>query len=357
MENKGLLFIPDISGFTKFVSQTEIEHSRLIIEELLEILINANQIGLEVSEIEGDAILFYKFGPRPQLEEVYQQVKNMFCSFHKGVSSYALRRYCYCKACNAATDLTLKVITHYGEFTGYNVKQFNKLIGKDIIIAHQLLKNDIDQHEYWLVTKSLLQDSPPADLANWMSWSTSVKQSEAGIIPFHYTLLSELKNEIVPDALPDPSLAKKSKMLSFSKVYETDIITLFHAAGDFNFRDRWLDGVQKVEEVGHFLPRIGMRCRSIMVGGTVITYSSSYSYSDDRIEFCENEEGSGVATYFTLEKLERMRTRLTIDYYIEKNPIKHLVFNLLRKRNIQDKYQKSLINLEPLVREIQLPVE
>ena len=58
MENKGLLFIPDISGFTRFVNETEIGHSRLIIQELLEILINANQIGLEVSEIEGDAILF-----------------------------------------------------------------------------------------------------------------------------------------------------------------------------------------------------------------------------------------------------------------------------------------------------------
>ncbi|MGI8583184.1 MAG: DUF2652 domain-containing protein, partial [Chitinophagaceae bacterium] len=75
MENKGLLFIPDISGFTKFVNETEIDHSRLIIQELLEILINANQIGLEVSEIEGDAILFYKFGESPNLEELYKQVE------------------------------------------------------------------------------------------------------------------------------------------------------------------------------------------------------------------------------------------------------------------------------------------
>ena len=58
MDNRGLLFIPDISGFTRFINQTDIEHSRLIIQELLEVLINANQIGLEVSEIEGDAILF-----------------------------------------------------------------------------------------------------------------------------------------------------------------------------------------------------------------------------------------------------------------------------------------------------------
>jgi len=356
MENMGLLFIPDISGFTRFVNQTEIEHSSLIIEELLEILINSNQIGLEVSEIEGDAILFYKFGPRPELEEVYGQVKNMFCSFHKGVASYALRRYCYCKACSSAVDLTLKVITHYGEFTGYNVKQFNKLIGKDIIIAHQLLKNDIDLHEYWLVTDNLLTNKEPQGLATWMNWNTSTKQTETGVVPFHYTLLSELKSEIAPDPIPDPALSKKTKVLSFSRVYETDIITLFHASGDFNFRAKWVDGVKRVEEVGHFLPRVGMRCRTILESGEVVTYSSNYYYSEDRIEFCENEEGSGVATYFTLEKIETMRTKLTIDYYIENNPIKQFVFNLLQKRKIQYRYTKSVINLEPLVREIQLPV-
>ena len=61
-DNKGLLFIPDISGFTRFVNGTEIEHSRMIIQELLEGLINSNLMELEISEIEGDAILFYKYG-------------------------------------------------------------------------------------------------------------------------------------------------------------------------------------------------------------------------------------------------------------------------------------------------------
>src|SRR6476661_7621354 len=115
MENKGLLFIPDISGFTRFVSETEIDHSRLIIQELLELLINANQIGLEVSEIEGDAILFYKFGESPDLKELYKQVEKMFCAFHAHLNVYDQRRFCQCKACMSAVNLTLKVITHYGE--------------------------------------------------------------------------------------------------------------------------------------------------------------------------------------------------------------------------------------------------
>src|SRR3954447_23079476 len=109
MENKGLLFIPDISGFTRFVNETEIEHSRLIIQELLEILVNANDIGLEVSEIEGDAILFYRYGDPPDLMQLYKQVEKMFCEFHQSIIAYDQRRFCQCKACGSAVGLTLKV--------------------------------------------------------------------------------------------------------------------------------------------------------------------------------------------------------------------------------------------------------
>ena len=111
MQNRGLLFIPDISGFTRFVTEMEIEHSRFIIQELLEVLIDANQLGLEVSEIEGDAILFYKFGGTPEMDKLYEQVAKMFCEFHRHLIIYEHRRLCQCKACRSAINLTLK--NHY----------------------------------------------------------------------------------------------------------------------------------------------------------------------------------------------------------------------------------------------------
>ena len=55
-----LLFMPDISGFTQFVSETEVLHSQHIVQELLEIIIDSNHLNLQVSEIEGDAIFFYR---------------------------------------------------------------------------------------------------------------------------------------------------------------------------------------------------------------------------------------------------------------------------------------------------------
>jgi hypothetical protein len=358
VENKGLLFIPDISGFTRFVTETEITHSSLIIQELLETLINANQIGLEISEIEGDAILFYKFGKYPDLRELYKQVEKMFCQFHRHLLAYENRRYCQCKACISAINLTLKIISHYGEFTGYNVKNYNKLIGKDIIVAHQLLKNDIEQHEYWLVTKDLLQDNPPDKLAQWMKWNSSIKQTENGEIPFLYTQLSQLKNEISPDPLPQPELSKKVKMISVSKEYEKGMRTLFHATGDFNYRSRWQEGVKTVEEVDHILPRVGMRCRCVLQSGQIVIYTSSYySYHPDRIEFSETDEKKKSSTYFILEKISDNKTKLTIDFYIKKNPLTQSIFKLTRKNKLENNFYKSLQNLDRLVKEIKLPTD
>jgi hypothetical protein len=357
METKGLLFIPDISGFTKFVSQTDIEHSRLIIQELLELLINANQVGLEVSEVEGDAILFYKFGEAPPIEELYKQVEKMFCEFHRHLVAYDVSKFCQCQACTSAVNLTLKVITHYGEFTGYNVKNFSKLIGRDVIVAHQLLKNDIDKHEYWLVTGSLVSDNPPADLARWIKWDRSSKQTETGEINFHYTPLTPLKDAIEPHAPPALELPNKIKVFSCSKVYETDIIRLFHASGDFRYRHRWQEGVKAVEEISHFLPRVGMRRRSIQENGNIVVYASSYSFSDDRIEFSETDEKKKQSTYFLLEKLPDSRIKLTIDYYIKKDLAGPFLFNLMHKRKMKEKFQRSLENLEGFVKEVKLPGE
>ena len=62
MENLALIFMPDISGFTKFVTKCSIDHSNRIIANLINVIVNSNVLGLKVAEIEGDAVLFYLKG-------------------------------------------------------------------------------------------------------------------------------------------------------------------------------------------------------------------------------------------------------------------------------------------------------
>jgi hypothetical protein len=352
--NRGLLFIPDISGFTKFINETEINHSRMIMQELLELLINSNQIGLEISEIEGDAILFYKFGDVPNLEELYGQVEKMFCEFTRRLLVYDQHRYCQCSACVSAVGLTLKIITHYGEFTSYKVKDFTKLIGRDVIVAHQLLKNEIEQHEYWLVTKNL-QDNPPGSLTNSMKWNLSIKKTESGEVPFHYTQLGYLKDTVTSIPFPPPDLSHKTAVFSLSGEYEAGIITLFHAVGDFHYRDRWMDGVLSVEDADHNLPRVGMKCKCITNNGAYVIYSGSYSFTDENIQFSETNEKDESTVCYLLEKISKGKTRLTITYYLKNSFVNLPLFRVIKKSSLESSYKKSMQNLTGLVKEIFIP--
>jgi hypothetical protein len=358
MDNKGLLFIPDISGFTRFVTDMEIEHSRHIIQELLEILIDSNELGLEVSEIEGDAILFYKFGQSPDLPQLYAQVEKMFCSFHRHLLAYEQRRICQCKACNNVINLSLKVITHYGEFAGYNVKTFSKLIGKDVIVAHQLLKNDIEQHEYWLVTKDLLGNQPTHQLREWMNWETRSKETESGKISFSYTQLADLRNQIQPEPPPDLGIANRLKTVSVSREFDSNIKKMFYTAVHFEFRHQWLDGVKGIDDVDHFLPCIGTRHRCILEKGSRIMYTSDFSFDPEaKIVYSETDEKKQGTCFFILEKTGEEKTRFTMEFYIRNTFMMRMIFKLFMKKKLETIFRKSLANLEQLVRRIELPVE
>jgi hypothetical protein len=356
MENRGLLFIPDISGFSRFVNDVEIEHSRFIIQQLLEVLIKANDTGLDISEIEGDAILFYKFGEPVELSTLYKQVEKMFCSFHQYLIAYDNRKICQCKACISAVDLTLKVVTHYGEFTPLSVRQFNKLIGKDVIVAHQLLKNDIPQHEYWLVTKHL--NRQPAELTQWMRWNTSAKETESGLVNFSYTHLASLKKDI-PRPSVQKELAKKIKMLSVSRDYDVDIKTLCYTVVHFEFRHLWHAGIKAIDEVEHFLPGVGSRHRHVLDNGKTETmYISSFDYDPEgKTIFSETNEKDRSAICFVAEKTGPHTSRLSLELYLHPNILKQVLFNQFEKKKKEQELKLSLERLDKVVKEMVVPLE
>jgi hypothetical protein len=357
MTTSGLLFIPDISGFTRFVTETEIDHSRRIIQELLEVVIDADGLGLQVSEVEGDAVLFFRFGECPDPGRLYAQVERTFKAFHERLAAYELRRFCQCRACVAASSLTLKIVTHYGEFASYNVRSFEKLIGRGVIVAHQLLKNDVDQREYWLVTSDLLDDPAAAGLPEWLEWRPGVKRTEDADIAFRYAALSELRGSLAPPPLEEWVLSDKVKVISVSRTYAAHIIPLFHASGDFKHRHHWQEGVRAVEEVSHHLPRVGMRCRRVMENGESTIYASSYSFRPDRIEFSETDEGDGTTLYYTLESAGPLQTRLTVACWVPKGLRQDPSLSTARAKAMKASLERSLENLEAFLPQLDVPVE
>lgn len=153
------IYIPDISGFSKFVNETEITHGQEIVAELLESIIETNTLAMDISEVEGDAIIFYHFGEPIKPMQFYNQSVEILKQFHKKIELLNNEIKCECGACKAINGLTLKFIVHSDEIRKIEVKNFKKLYGKGMIIAHLLLKNKILSNQYLLFTKHYMQDS------------------------------------------------------------------------------------------------------------------------------------------------------------------------------------------------------
>jgi len=347
MAVSGLLFIPDISGFTNFVNETEVEHSRLIIQELLETLINSNKLQLQVSEIEGDAILFYRFGQPPTMHELFTQVQTMFENFHRALKYNSARRICQCSACKKADSLTLKVISHTGEFSNYTVKEFNKLIGKDVILIHQLLKNDIPMHEYWMVTENCIANKDQEALPELLQWNKGSKTTEHGTVDFYYSMLTPLKEQISHENKEQLGIkGKRENVLSVERTFDQDIERMFAVIGDLSNRSRWLDGLKGVEGETSPINQVGTSHRCLLDKSVEVMTTSDF-YSDDYKIILEETDKKRMATFqFELSKVSDSSTHLRMNVFLKKNPVLLLVFKLFMKKKMVKSLDRSMDNLQ-----------
>lgn len=154
-----LICIPDISGFTRFMSETRFELNSKVVTSLLNQIIYSNNIGLKISEIEGDAVLFFKNGDLPDLKVLLEQCNRFYLEFYEQIEKLR-SRFSDSKGSEKIPEmLGLKIILHYGESIGEVVVGKNiKLMGEDVIVAHRLLKNNLALDEYILISEKLWKE-------------------------------------------------------------------------------------------------------------------------------------------------------------------------------------------------------
>ncbi len=250
MENFGIIFIPDISGFTEFVTQTEISHSNHIIKELLEEIIENNNLKFQISEIEGDAVLFYKLGNPPQLEKIITQAKSMFIAFHSHLNIIERDTICQCGACQTASNLSLKFVTHFGEINEVNVGNFKKLMGSDVILAHRLLKNNIDEKEYLLLTNNYLANFETDNLQSegWVEIKEYTDEFENfGKVKSKFISLKKLLFQI-PDLTKKPSSRFRESKYSYIIFINAPILTVHGVLIDNKSKYKWVPGIKDVTQ-------------------------------------------------------------------------------------------------------------
>jgi hypothetical protein len=252
----GTLLIPDISGFTQFVSEVELSHSQHIIAELLEVIIDANDLDFEVNEIEGDAVLFYRMGPPPALRELTEQAASFYLKFHQYLQQIKRDTLCKCGACQNVGALTLKIIAHFGEISLIKIKDRVKLIGKDVIIAHRLMKNHVPGSEYLLVSQALLKVSGESVPTSMPMQEYREEYGHLGELIIYAHTLSHLRSRVPPP--PEPHYCIQfPNPIGISKQIQAPLESVHALLFDFEKMPRWNSGLVKIEYDAPAPARIG----------------------------------------------------------------------------------------------------
>jgi uncharacterized protein DUF2652 len=156
---QGFLVLADISGFTAFVTATELEHGPPIIAALLEAVIQRLAPPLDVLEIEGDAV--FALGPDGAVvppSALLGVLRGALAGFRELQRQMQRDESCTCDACRNIWRLRLKMIGHHGTFLHQTVGGRAQVAGKDVILAHRLLKNRLaPRMDYALLTVPALR--------------------------------------------------------------------------------------------------------------------------------------------------------------------------------------------------------
>jgi hypothetical protein len=166
---RGHLVLADISGYTRFLTESELEHAHGIINELLDAVIGTIKAPLEVSSIEGDAVFMY--GSMPEYtsgQTVLESVELLYCAFAQALETMVLNTSCQCNACANINTLGMKIVMHCGDFVKSELAGRETLTGPDVIAAHRLLKNNVREEtgidDYMLVTQACVDDLDVASI-------------------------------------------------------------------------------------------------------------------------------------------------------------------------------------------------
>jgi len=168
MSDEGFLILADISGFTAFVTATELEHGAQVTGALLEAVMERLAPPLEIQELEGDAVFAIGADRLIDSRRVPTVLLEAFHGFRDLQHRIALDDTCSCRACRQTERLNLKLIAHHGRFVRQVVGGRLRVAGPDVILAHRLLKNPVDAAGYLLFTGPALERAGVDPIASGM---------------------------------------------------------------------------------------------------------------------------------------------------------------------------------------------
>jgi Protein of unknown function (DUF2652) len=143
---QGYFLIADITGYTAYLNESELEHAQHVLKTLLELLVAHTRPPLIIDRLAGDAVISYGLEDNFLSGQTFvEMIEDTYVAFRKAIELMVLNNTCRCSACANIANLDLKFFVHYGSFTIQELDRHNELLGPDVIVIHRLLKNHVTE--------------------------------------------------------------------------------------------------------------------------------------------------------------------------------------------------------------------
>jgi uncharacterized protein YndB with AHSA1/START domain len=153
--------IADISGYTSYLAGVELDHAQDIIADVMDTVVRCLRPRFRLAKFEGDAAFFYAAGGTFDGSLLQDAIEAAYFAFRKRLRNIEQATSCMCKACHGMQQLDLKFVAHHGEFVRQRMAGRDELAGRDVILVHRLLKNDVKErfgnHAYALYSDPCIQ--------------------------------------------------------------------------------------------------------------------------------------------------------------------------------------------------------
>jgi hypothetical protein len=135
--------IADISGYTGYLADVELDHAQDILADLIGAVVTALRPNFQLAKLEGDAAFTFATVEKVDGSMLLDTIERCYFGFRRRRRDVRQATSCECNACVQIPDLDLKFVVHHGPAIRQTVAGHQELLGSDVIIAHRLLKNEV----------------------------------------------------------------------------------------------------------------------------------------------------------------------------------------------------------------------
>ncbi len=140
---RACLVLADISGYTTYLAGVELDHAQDILADLTDTVVRALRPTFRLAKLEGDAAFAYVITEAVDGSILQDTIEHCYIAFRRRLRDIGQASQCDCNACTYLPRLDLKFVVHHGQIARQRMAGREELVGRDVIVVHRLLKNDV----------------------------------------------------------------------------------------------------------------------------------------------------------------------------------------------------------------------